>query len=119
MRRYTVNPGDLKTKVSIIRTVKEPDEDNILVAKDAVLYTTKGKVTTIKPKKFGDNNTYFYERERSILIRKHPKYTLKEDDRIEIKGVTYDIVFIDNKLEEDRYLQIQIRDCNDRVSIKK
>lgn len=119
MRRFTVNPGNLKTRVSIVRTIKEPNEDNILIAKDTILYTTKGLVKTIKPKKFGDNNTYFYEMERVVLIRKHPRHELKEDDRIQIKGVTYDIVFINNELEEDRYLQIQIRECNDRVSSKK
>lgn len=119
MRRYTVNPGCLKTKIAIIRTVKERNEDNILVARDTVLYTTKGKVIATKPKKMGENTTYSYEMEKSVLIRKHPKHTIKESDRIEIKGSTYDITFIDNKLEEDRYLQIQIRDCKEKVSIKK
>ena len=115
MYRYRINAGRFKIPINIYSFTTDKNEDDIAVISKKKVLSTKAKVETLKPSGTVDADISDYQSEKRIIIRFPNNVNISEKNIIEMNGRNYTVIYINNINEENRYLQIRMKHCDEGV----
>ena len=106
MARYRINPGEFKNKIEIQRCIKVKDDDNRLIEKWTNVYTEKAKILYTR----GEEYTEAYGTNSNVSLTfyiRHNRKKITYKDRIIYKEKAYNIVYVNNIQELNKYYEIK------------
>ena len=111
MARYKINPGEFKHPIVIERYQKVKDEDNRLVEKWVNLCNPRAKILWTRGSEYTENYGTNSEVEATFYIRFNYK-DITSKDRLIYKGEAYDIIYVNNVQESNKYYEIKAKKVN-------
>lgn len=106
MGRYRINPGDFKHEIEIQRCQKIKDEDNRLVEQWTALCNVRAKILYTRGSEYIES----YGTNSNVGVTFYIRYNCKDitsKDRIIYKGKPYNIVYVNNIQELNKYYEIK------------
>lgn len=105
---FSINAGDFRHKVAVLRPTIAKNEDNIPVEKLEELYITKAKITNIRgtEAKLANGNTY--KQEKRVYIRVNRKKPILQNDIIVFDDKKFNITYINNIEEKNIYYELKM-----------
>lgn len=111
MARYKINPGEFKHPIYIERFQKVKDEDNRLIEQWVNLCNSRAKILWTRGSEYIESYGSNSEIEATFYIRyNHKEITSK--DRLIYKNKVYDIIYINNVQEANKYYEIKAKKVN-------
>lgn len=101
----TVNPGELRHRISIIQRIKTTDADGYETVEERTVYTCWAKLTQVSGTELTKANADLSETKTRFLIR----HTDKAIDRrmiVRYKGDDYEIVYLNGYGDTREYIEI-------------
>lgn len=111
MARYKINPGEFKHPIVIERYQKVKDEDNRLVEQWVNLCNPRAKILWTRGSEYTENYGTNSEVEATFYIRFNYK-DITSKDRLIYKGEAYDIIYVNNVQESNKYYEIKAKKVN-------
>lgn len=111
MAEFNININEFKHPITIERCHKAKDEDNRLVDKWVNLCTARAKILWTRGSEYIESYGTNSEVEATFYIRFNYK-SLNSKDRLVYKGEAYDIIYINNVQEANRYYEIKAKKVN-------
>lgn len=111
MARYRINPGQFKHMITIERYQKIKDEDNILREEWTQLCTSRAKILWTRGSEYTENYGTNSEVEATFYIRFNYK-NITSKDRLIYKNEAYDIIYVNNIQEANKYYEIKAKKVN-------
>ena len=111
MARYKINPGEFKHPIVIERYQKVKDEDNRLVEQWVNLCNPRAKILWTRGSEYTENYGTNSEVEATFYIRFNYK-DITSKDRLIYKGEAYDIIYVNNVQESNKYYEIKAKKAN-------
>lgn len=106
MSEFIIKPSELKHPITIERYYKVRDEDNILREQWDKLCSARAKILWTR----GDEYTENYGVTSNIGVTFYVRYNHKDintKDRVIYKGKPYNIIYVNNVQELDKYYEIK------------
>lgn len=104
-----VNPGSLRTPITIKRLVAGKDEDNRPIKELKAIYSCKAKITSYKGKQDLEAQGKVYIDEKSVIIRVPRKIQILDTDYVSLKNIDYNITSIVDIGERGRFYELKVR----------
>lgn len=111
MARYKINPGEFKHPITIERYSKIKDEDNILREVWVNLCSVRAKILWTRGSEYVESYGTNSEIEATFYIRFNYK-NITSKDRLIYKSEVYDIIYINNVQESNKYYEIKAKKVN-------
>lgn len=111
MARYKINPGEFKHPVTIERCQKVKDEDNRVIEKWTNLCNSRAKILWTRGSEYTENYGTNSEVEATFYIRFNYK-NITSKDRLIYKSEAYDIIYVNNIQEANKYYEIKAKKVN-------
>lgn len=111
MTKFKINPGEFKHPVTIKRVTKVKDEDNRLIEEWITLYNARAKVLWTRGNEYRENYGVNSEVEATFYIRYNYK-NITSKDRLIYKDEAYDIIYVNNVQEANKYYEIRAKKVN-------
>lgn len=111
MARYKINPGEFKHPIVIERYQKVKDEDNRLVEQWVNLCNPRAKILWTRGSEYTENYGTNSEVEATFYIRFNHK-NINSKDRLVYKNEAYDIIYVNNVQEANKYYEIKAKKVN-------
>lgn len=111
MAEFNVNISEFKHPITIERCYKAKDEDNRLVDKWVNLCTTRAKILWTRGSEYIEAYGTNSEVEATFYIRFNYK-SINSKDRLVYKGEAYDIIYVNNVQEANKYYEIKAKKVN-------
>lgn len=111
MARYKINPGEFKHPIIIERHQKIKDEDNRLVEQWVNLCNSRAKILWTRGSEYTENYGTNSEVEATFYIRFNYK-NITSKDRLIYKNEAYDIIYVNNIQEANKYYEIKAKKVN-------
>ncbi len=105
---YKINLSELRHPITIERNQKVKDEDKRLVDKWIKLCSARAKILWTRGSEYTEAYGINSEKEATFYIRYNFKEIMSKD-RIVYKNKHYDIIYINNIQEGNRYYEIKAR----------
>lgn len=103
---FNINPSELRHSIIIERCRKIKDEDNRLVEEWTTLCNARAKILYTR----GTEYTESYGTSSNVGVTFYIRYNHKDinsKDRIIYKGKSYNIIYVNNVQESNRYYEIK------------
>lgn len=111
MTRYKINPGEFKHQITIERCQKVKDEDNRLVEQWSTLCNARAKILYTRGSEYTETYGTNSEVEATFYIRFNHK-NINSKDRLVYKNEAYDIIYVNNVQESNKYYEIKVKKAN-------
>lgn len=111
MARYKINPGEFKHPVTIERCQKVKDEDNRVIEKWTNLCNSRAKILWTRGSEYIESYGTNSEIEATFYIRFNYK-NITSKDRLIYKNEAYDIIYVNNVQEANKYYEIKAKKVN-------
>lgn len=111
MAEFNINISEFKHQITIQRYQKIKDEDNRLVEKWTNLCNSRAKILWTRGSEYIESYGTNSEVEATFYIRFNYK-SITPKDRLIYKGETYDIIYVNNVQESNRYYEIKAKKVN-------
>lgn len=102
-----IKNSDLKHIISIEKLSEEKNEYGILVKKYHEILNTKARVNNIDGSESNDNQGIHNKIQIEVYIRFNPLVKIKDTDRIKFNDDYYEITYIDNLDNYNKWLRIK------------
>jgi len=99
-----VRIGELNKRIEIITTENSHDDEGFPISQEVTLYRPWAKITHVSGSEIYKSNSDFARSSTRFLIRY--RADLKEEHKIKYKNNLYNIKYINNYKEEDRFIEI-------------
>lgn len=106
MAEFNINTGEFKHPITIERYTKVKDEDNILREKWDKLCSSRAKILWIRGNEYTENYGVNSNAGVTFYIRYNHK-NITSKDRVVYKEKNYNIIYINNVQELDKYYEIK------------
>lgn len=105
---FSMDSGEFRHRITILRTTIDKDEDNIPVEKLEELFTTKAKIINVRGSelRIGDGNVY--KQEKRVNFRVVRNKSIKQNDVVLFNGQKFNITYVNNIEEKNRYYEIKM-----------
>lgn len=103
---FSIKPSEFKHTIEIGRFIDGKNEDNIPIQKWERLYNTRAKILNVRGEEFYNLGTSSKE-VKSFYIRYNHNYELTTKDRIKYNSKFYNITYVNNVDEANRYIEIR------------
>lgn len=111
MADFKINPSEFRHPITIERYSKFKDEDNILREDWTKLCGARAKILWTRGSEYTENYGANSEVEATFYIRfNHKEITSK--DRLIYKNEAYDIIYVNNVQEANKYYEIKAKKVN-------
>lgn len=111
MAKYYINTGEFKHPIAIERCVKTKDEDNRLIEQWSTVCTARAKILWTRGNEYTENYGTNSEVEATFYIRYNHK-DIKSTDRLIYKSQFYNIIYVNNVQESNKYYEIKAKKVN-------
>lgn len=111
MAEFNINISEFKHPIVIERCQKVKDEDNRLVEQWVNLCNSRAKILWTRGSEYIESYGTNSEIEATFYIRFNYK-NINSKDRLVYKGETYDIIYINNVQEANKYYEIKAKKVN-------
>ena len=111
MAEFQINAGEFKHPITIERVEKVKDEDNRLIEQWTTLCNARAKILWTRGNEYSENYGTNSEVEATFYIRYNYK-DITSRDRLIYKDEAYDIIYINNVQENNRYYEIKAKKVN-------
>lgn len=108
-KQFILNPGSLRNKISIQRVTIGKDEDNRPIEILTEIVKCKAKITGLKGSERTESQGNIAKIEKRLYIRKPSRIKIVETDIVIINEEKYNIVYINNIDERDKYYEIRVQ----------
>lgn len=105
---FTIDAGQFKHKITVLRAMIIKDDDNIPVQKEVELFTTKAKITNVRGDETKLAQGIYYKQEKRVHLRVNRKHPINQKDIILFNGQKYNITYLNNIEEANRYYEIKM-----------
>lgn len=102
-----INPRELRYKIKIQKPIDSFDEDNRPVPEWHTFLEPRAKVVNISGEELDIAEGIGVKIVKTFYIRFRKNIEIEEGDRILYKGKKYNIKYINNMEEQNRYLEIK------------
>ena len=106
-KELRIKSSDLKQIISIEKLSEERNNDGILVNKYTEIINTKARVVNIDGSESDNNQGIQNKVQIEVYIRFNPLVKLKDTDRIKFHGHYFNITYIDNLDNRNKWLRIK------------
>lgn len=111
MAKYYINPSEFKHPITIERYKKVKDEDNRLIEQWAKVCAARSKILWTRGSEYAENYGTNSEIEGTFYIRYNYK-DINSKDRLIYKNEAYDIIYVNNVQEANKYYEIKAKKVN-------
>lgn len=111
MLEFNINIGEFKHPITIERYQKLKDEDNILREQWTKLCNPRAKILWTRGSEYTENYGTNGEVEATFYIRFNYK-NITSKDRLIYKNGVYDIIYVNNVQEANKYYEIKAKKVN-------
>ena len=111
MAEFNINISELKNTITIERCQKSKDEDNRLVEQWVTLCNARAKILWTRGSEYIESYGTNSEVEATFYIRFNYK-NITSKDRLVYKGEAYDIIYVNNVQEANKYYEIKAKKVN-------
>lgn len=106
-KELKIKNSDLKQIISIEKLAEEKNEYGILVNKYTEKLNTKARVVNIDGSESDNNQGIQNKIQIEVYIRFNPLVKIKDEYRIKFNNNYFDISYIDNLYNSDKWLRIK------------
>ena len=111
MAEFNIKTSEFRHSITIERYAKVKDEDNILREQWTKLCGARAKILYTRGSEYSENYGTNSEVEATFYIRfNHKDITSK--DRLVYKNEAYDIIYVNNVQESNKYYEIKAKKVN-------
>lgn len=107
--KFKINPGEFRHPIKIEYFTYEKDIDYINKKVWKVKLSTKAKILNVRGDEFLQAQGTGLKIEKTFYIRANKSIILSEEDRIIYNNTPYEIVYINNIIERNLYLEIKCK----------
>lgn len=107
--KFTIRSGEFKHPISIERYTTIKDKDKLTIKMWSNLFDTRAKILNVRGDEFYTALSNSARVDVTFYIRFNRNIEVKSSDRIKYKGKFYDIIYLNNIEEADKYLEIKSR----------
>lgn len=111
MADFKINPSEFRHLITIERYQKFKDEDNILREQWSKLCNARAKILWTRGSEYIEAYGTNSEVEATFYIRFNYK-SINSKDRLVYKGEAYDIIYVNNVQEANKYYEIKAKKVN-------
>lgn len=111
MAGFNINISEFKHPVTIERVEKVKDEDNRLVEHWTKLFDARAKILWTRGSEYIESYGTNSEVEATFYIRFNYK-SFSSKDRLIYKNEAYDIIYVNNVQESNKYYEIKAKKVN-------
>lgn len=111
MAEFKINISEFKQPISIERYSKFKDEDNILRENWTNLCNARAKILWTRGSEYSENYGTNSEIEATFYIRFNYK-NITSKDRLIYKNQAFDIIYVNNVQENNKYYEIKAKKVN-------
>lgn len=111
MAEFKINTNEFKHPITIERYSKIKDEDNILREEWSKLCSARAKILWTRGSEYIESYGANSEIEATFYIRFNYK-NITSKDRLIYKNEPYDIIYINNVQESNKYYEIKAKKVN-------
>lgn len=108
---FSIGISEFRNMIIIERATTEINNDKVPVEKYIKLFETRAKIINLRGEEFHNLGTN-YKETKTFYIRYNRMFPLKVSDRIVYKGYNYNINYINNVEERNKYLEIRAEVLN-------
>ncbi|KAI3350145.1 head-tail adaptor protein [Clostridium botulinum] len=105
--RFKIKSSDLKQIISIERLSSNRNDDGILVERYNEILNVRARVVNIDGNESNNNQVIQNKVKIEFYIRFNPLVEIKDSDRINFKNNYFNITYIDNLDNRNRWLKIK------------
>ena len=105
---FSMNAGEFRYKITVLRPMIVKDDDNIPVQKEVELFTTKAKITNVRGSEAQIGQGNIYKQEKRVHFRVARNNPVAQKDIILFNGQKYNITYVNNIEEANRYYEIKL-----------
>lgn len=106
-KELKIKNSDLKQIISLEKLSEERNEDGILVQKYHEILNTRARVVNIDGSESDNNQGIRNKVQIKVYIRFNPLVKIKDTDRIKFDGHFFNITYIDNLDNRNKWLRIK------------
>lgn len=111
MADFMINPSEFRHPITIERYSKFKDEDNILREEWTKLCSSRAKILWTRGSEYIESYGTNSEIEATFYIRFNYK-NITPKDRLIYKNEAYDIIYVNNVQESNKYYEIKAKKVN-------
>lgn len=111
MSNFKININEFKHPVNIERVTKVKDEDNRLIEQWTTLCNSRAKILWTRGNEYRENYGTNSEVEATFYIR-YNYQNITSRDRLTYKNESYDIIYVNNVQEANKYYEIRAKKVN-------